>query len=205
MSCITSIMDKWLQRWSMGQTPAFRNSLPTRFHAKLSSPVNTMELRAALVSRGLAMWGKCGCAGGVTESVACIVCCYRENPYLYTETSAKDHERQWQAGVGSTTFNVDLNSPLPSREAVTKNKHNNCDLSRILSTFILGYGVSVESRDDGVFLHDEADITIISYLFQAADDGCQVVRIHAAGVLDVALRSTGSCCCADGEVGWCFP
>ena len=24
--------------------------------------------------------GKCGCAGGVTESAACILCCYRENP-----------------------------------------------------------------------------------------------------------------------------
>jgi len=34
--------------------------------------------------------------------------------------------------------------------------------------------VSVESRDDGVFLHDEADITIISYLFHAADAGSRV-------------------------------
>ena len=36
---------------------------------------------------------------------------------------------------------------------------------------------SVESRDGGVFLHDEADITIISYLFQTADVGRQMVRI----------------------------
>ena len=58
-----------------------------------------------------------------------------------------------------------------------KNKHNKRGLSRLFSTFNLGNGVSVESRDDGVFLHDEADITIISYLFQAADAGRQVVRI----------------------------
>ena len=58
-----------------------------------------------------------------------------------------------------------------------KNKHNKRGLSRLLSTFNLGCGVSVESRDDGVFLHDEADITIFSYLFQAADAGRQVVRI----------------------------
>ena len=95
----------------------------------------------------------------------------------YTEISAKDHERQRQVGVGSNTFNLDLNSPLPSREAVMKNKHNKRGLSRLLSTFNLGCGVSVESRDDGVFLHDEADITTISYLFQAADAGRQVVRI----------------------------
>ena len=56
-----------------------------------------------------------------------------------------------------------------------KNKHNKRGLSRRLSTFNLGCGVSVESRDDGVFLHDEADITIISYLFQAADAGCQIL------------------------------
>ena len=30
----------------------------------------------------------------------------------YTEISAKDHERQRQVGVGSNTFNLDLNSPL---------------------------------------------------------------------------------------------
>ena len=58
-----------------------------------------------------------------------------------------------------------------------KNKHNKCGLSRLLSTFNLGCGMSVESRDDGVFLHDEANITIISYLFQAADAGRQVVII----------------------------
>ena len=39
----------------------------------------------------------------------------------YTEISAKDHERQRRVGVGSTTFNLDLNSPLPSGEAVTEN------------------------------------------------------------------------------------
>ena len=40
----------------------------------------------------------------------------------YTEISAKDHESQRRAGVGSTTFNLDLNSPLPSHEAMMKNK-----------------------------------------------------------------------------------
>ena len=39
--------------------------------------------------------------------------------------------------------------------------------------------MSVESRDDGVFLHDDNQITIISYLFQAADAGRQVVRIFS--------------------------
>ena len=107
----------------------------------------------------------------------------------YTEISAKDHERQRRVGIGSTTFNLDLNSPLPSREAVMKNKHNKRGLSRFLSTFNLGCGVSVESRDDGVFLHDEADITIIRYLFQAAEAGCQVVRIPSNVILGSSLTS----------------
>ena len=38
------------------------------------------------------------------------------------------------------------------------NKHNKRGLSRLLSMFNLGCGVSVESRDDGGFLHDKADI-----------------------------------------------
>ena len=48
-----------------------------------------------------------------------------------------------------------------------KNKHNKRGLSRRL----------VDSIDDGVFGHDEADVTIISYMLQAAYDGCHVVRV----------------------------
>lgn len=92
----------------------------------------------------------------------------------YGEISAEDHERQRRVGVGPTTFNLNLNSPLPSREAVMS-KHKS-GLSR-LSTFSLGFGVTVESRDDDIFLHDEADITIISYLLQAALDVPHLVRV----------------------------
>ena len=74
-----------------------------------------------------------------------------------------------------------------------KNKHNKRGLSRLLCTFNMGCGVTVHSIDDGVFGHDEADITIISYMLQAADGGCHVVRvlrrtcIHVACLLDMAL------------------
>ena len=34
-----------------------------------------------------------------------------------------------------------------------------------------------DSIDDDVFGHDEADITIISYMLQSADDGCHVVKV----------------------------
>ena len=75
----------------------------------------------------------------------------------YVVESVKDHERRRRAGVGSTTFNLAMNSPLPSREAVMKNKHNKRGLSRLLGTFNLRCGVTVDSIDDGVFGHDEDD------------------------------------------------
>ena len=37
--------------------------------------------------------------------------------------------------------------------------------------------MSVESRDDGVFLHDKPDVTTISYLLQTPDAGRQLVSI----------------------------
>jgi hypothetical protein len=107
----------------------------------------------------------------------------------YDDISVKDHERQRRAGVVSTTFNLDLNSPLPSREAIMKNKHNKRVMSRLLSTFNLGKDMSVETRDEGVFLHDEAN------LFEVANTGRSVGQdsqrghryIRVVGLLDVAI------------------
>ena len=35
----------------------------------------------------------------------------------------------------------------------------------------------MDSRDDGLFTHDEADVTLIAYMLQAAEFGKDVVRI----------------------------
>ena len=42
----------------------------------------------------------------------------------------------WCAGVCSTNYNIAINSPLPSRDAILKNKHNKIkrQLSRVLRT-----------------------------------------------------------------------
>ena len=58
-----------------------------------------------------------------------------------------------------------------------ENKHNKRGLSRLLCTFNLGCGVTIDSIYVGVFGHDEADIALISSMLQAADDGCHVVRV----------------------------
>ena len=95
----------------------------------------------------------------------------------YDNISAKDHERIRRAGEGSTDCSMTINSPLPSRDAILKNKHNRLDLSRILSTLDMDADMSIDSRYNGGFKHDEADVTIIAYLRQAAEGGESVIGI----------------------------
>ena len=95
----------------------------------------------------------------------------------YYDVSAKDHDRMRRAGIGFISYDLTNNTPLPSRYVIMKNKHNKLQLSNILSTYDFGKGVTVESRSDGVFAHDEADITMISYLLMAAEFGTRVIRI----------------------------
>ena len=47
--------------------------------------------------------------------------------------SPKDHEWMRRTGVGSTNYNIAINSPLPSRYVILKNKHNKRQLSQVLS------------------------------------------------------------------------
>ena len=85
------------------------------------------------------------------------------------DISAKDHETPWWCGF-YTDYNLTINSPLPSRDAILKNKHE-VDLSRILSTLDMDADMSIDSRYNGGFKHDEADVTMIAYLLQAAESG----------------------------------
>ena len=57
------------------------------------------------------------------------------------------------------------------------NKQNKLRLYNLLSTFTFGDDVTVESPRDCQFRHDEADISIISFLLQATNSGLQVIRI----------------------------
>ena len=95
----------------------------------------------------------------------------------YDNVSPKDHERMWRAGVGSTTCSLAINSPLPNRDTILKNKHNQRQLRRVLSTFNMGAAVTIDTQDTGVFRHEEADVTIISYMVQAVGEGNDMVRV----------------------------
>ena len=85
------------------------------------------------------------------------------------DVSAKDHERMRRAGEGSTYYNLTINSPVPNGGAIMKNNHNKHRLSRFISCSNLGANITLKSRHDGGFSHDQADITMIAYLVQEAE------------------------------------
>ena len=75
----------------------------------------------------------------------------------YHDISAKDHERIRRAGEGSINYNLTINSPLPSRDAIMKSKHNKRQLSNVISSFDFGPKVKLESSSDSAYSHGEAD------------------------------------------------
>ena len=96
----------------------------------------------------------------------------------YDGIPAKDHDRiRRGGGKGSTDYNLTSNSPLPSRDAILKNIHNKLELLRILSTIDMDADMSIDSRYNGGFEHEEADVTMIAHLLQAAESGQSVIRI----------------------------
>ena len=95
----------------------------------------------------------------------------------YDGISAKDRERQRRAGEGSAQYQLTLTSPLAGRDAVMKNKANKRQLSQLLCTHDIGSNIELVSRTDSIVRHDEADISLISYMLKAAAAGADIVRI----------------------------
>ena len=95
----------------------------------------------------------------------------------YDGISAKDHERQRRAREGSAQYQLTLTTPLAGRDAVMKNKANKCHLSQLLCTHDIGSNIELVSRTDSIVRHDEADISLISYMLKAAAAGAYIVRI----------------------------
>ncbi len=85
----------------------------------------------------------------------------------YHDISAKDHERMQRAGEVIIDYELSITTSLPKRDAILKSMNNKRMLASILSTFSVGENVIIDSRDDGVFNHDEADITMVSYVLKA--------------------------------------
>ncbi len=95
----------------------------------------------------------------------------------YHDISAKDHERMRRAREVIIDYELSITTSLPKRDAILKSKNNKRMLASVLSAFSAGENVIIDSRDDGVFNHDEADITMVSYILKAASDGKRVIRV----------------------------
>ena len=94
----------------------------------------------------------------------------------YQGVSAKDHERKRRAGEVIIDYELSITCSLPKRDAILKSKNNKQSLASVLSTFSVGENVIMETKDDGAFSHDEADITMVSYVTQAANYGKNVIQ-----------------------------
>lgn len=95
----------------------------------------------------------------------------------YEDLSPKDHERIRRSGAGSTDYNLTHQTDLPCREVIMKSKSNKKRLSALLSTFDYGAQTTVDSQNDCLYGHEEADVTVVSYVLQAASEGHKVIRV----------------------------
>lgn len=81
------------------------------------------------------------------------------------------------AGEGSVLYNITESNTFPLQDSVMKNKVYKEALSQVLCAQNLGLGITMIVRDQAVFTHDEADVTVISYLLQAVEKGKKAVQI----------------------------
>lgn len=102
-----------------------------------------------------------------------IVCVFDKYPTV----SAKDHERLRRGGDHVIEYDLALTSPLPKRDVVMKCKRNKRALASILTSFNWGPNITLDSQDEGLFHHEEADVTMVSYVLEAAKKGHRVVRV----------------------------
>ena len=96
----------------------------------------------------------------------------------YDGVSAKDHERLRRSGDGSRPYHLAINTPLPARKDVMGIKDNKRQLIQLLCTFHISEKAELVSYLDCMARHDDADITLISYMLHAVREGAHRVRIQ---------------------------
>ena len=78
---------------------------------------------------------------------------------------------QMRTGEGSTQYQMTLTVPLAGHDAIKKNKANKRQLSQLLFTHDIGSNIELVSRTDSIVRHDEADMSLISYIMLKASCG----------------------------------
>ena len=82
-----------------------------------------------------------------------------------------------RAGAGSNDFHLTPNTPLPCRKAILKNSKNKSLLASILCGYPTQNNVQLVNKLDCLITHEEADITLCSYMLKAAASSAETVRI----------------------------
>ena len=82
----------------------------------------------------------------------------------YDGVSVKDHERLRRPGDGTIPYHLATNTPLPARKYVMGNNDNKRQLIQLLCPFHICEKLELVSYLDCMARHDEADITLISYM-----------------------------------------
>ena len=126
------------------------------------------------------VWPSSGTVGDLAKGMETRLIHYRgAETYVifdrYDGISAKDHERQRMSGEGSTDYQLTLNSTLPGRDAIMKNKNNKRQLSQLLCTHDLGHNIELVSKTSSIVQYDEADISLISYMLHR-----QALRLYGS-------------------------
>ena len=96
-------------------------------------------------------------------------------PDKYNKLTPKDHERSRRAGVGSKTHTLSLNTELPSRDEILKNKENKRQLNDLICKFDSTENAQFVTQEDCIAHHEEADITLISYMLNRAISGASPI------------------------------
>ena len=117
--------------------------------------------------------------------------------------SAKDQERLRRGRAKEVRLTP--NTPLPCREAILHNSKNKNLFNSILCSYPLPHNIPLVNKLDCAVTHDEADITLCSYMLKAAAEGAQTIRILSddTDVLVLLVYWTSRMrVAANGKVEW---
>ena len=97
------------------------------------------------------------------------------NRYEQEAPSAKDHERTRRGRAKDVRLTP--NTLLPCREVILHNSKNKNLLNNILCSYPLPHNIQFVNMLDCVVTHDEADVTLCSYMLKAVAEGAHTIRI----------------------------
>ena len=96
----------------------------------------------------------------------------------YWENSTKSHERQRRvSSVAPYQLKLTINTKLPSRDAVMHSTENKKQLISLLFRCSMGENIIVIDEVNAEYHHEEADVTMVSYVLHHAQQGSENIVV----------------------------